>query len=88
MGIFVAGVVMLVVGALLNPIGWALHRRSQMDGLPPELWEWFIAELTRWFPLLTGRSSTGGERLAAFGAILAIVGIIVALLGAIAWAAA
>jgi len=85
MVIFITGLAMLLVGAVFSGVGWSIHRRSVL-GIEDELGKWLAGVLREWFPILTRRESSGGERLAALGALLAALGIVVTVVGAIAWA--
>ena len=79
MDTFWVGLAIFTVGVVLNAVGWSLHRRSVMSAEP--MVEWFIEVLRHWFSKLTGPDSTGGERLAAFGAILAALGLVTTIVG-------
>lgn len=83
MPIFITGVAMFAGGAVLNGLGWYVHRRSTASD---EMVEWFIGILREWFSMLVGRDSTTGERLAAAGTIVSALGLVVAVVGVIAWA--
>jgi hypothetical protein len=87
MVIFIVGACVLVIGVVLNIVGWTLHRRT-IGETPAGFFEWLLEEIKRWYPLLTGRDSTTGERVAALGAILIALGLIITVTGLIAWAAA
>lgn len=86
--LIIIGPIVFVAGALVNYLGWTIHRRYPRlrggSGSEPEsLAAWFMNILKQFFPLLVGRDSSLGERLAAMGAIICAVGImmtIVALL--------
>jgi hypothetical protein len=85
--IFMVGAGVVLVGVLLNIVGWTLHRQT-VGETPPGFFEWLLEEIKRWYPLLTGRDSTTGERIAAFGAILIAVGLVTLVTGLVVWAAA
>jgi hypothetical protein len=85
MTIFIVGLVMFVVGVVLNAIGWNMHRKS-VKAVPGGYLDWFLEVLREWFGLLTGPESTTGQRIAAFGAILAALGIVVTIAGLLVWA--
>lgn len=85
--IFFVGLAIFVIGTVLNAAGWALHRRT-VKADEPTINQWLVEVLRHWFGKLTGPDSTGGERLAAFGAILSAVGLVVTITGLGAWAAA
>jgi hypothetical protein len=85
MWIFIAGLGIFLLGAVVCSIGWSVHRKT-VGGVPPKLLEWFIETLKHWFGLLTSADSTTGERIAAFGAILSGIGILTAVTGLGVWA--
>jgi hypothetical protein len=83
--IFLVGLGLFVLGALINFLGWKLHRRKVKE--ETSISRWFVEVVLRdWFGRLTGPDSTGGERLAAFGAILTGLGLVVTMAGIGVWA--
>ena len=86
MVIFIVGLAMFVVGTLLNFIGWSLHRRTVAE-TPSGAFKWLLEVIREWFPKLTGPEHTTGERLAAFGAIIAALGLVTTIAGIVVWAA-
>jgi hypothetical protein len=40
------------------------------------------------YPVLTGPGHTGGERIAAFGSVIFALGVLVTIVGLVAWAGA
>jgi hypothetical protein len=81
MTIFAVGLAMFVVGAVLNGVGWSMHRKSIKAAAPEGFWAWFLEQLRHWYPLLTGPDATVGQRVAAFGALLAGLGIVAMVIG-------
>jgi hypothetical protein len=86
MTIFFVGLGLFVLGVVLNAIGWKLHFRGT-KGVPKEFLAWLLEVIRNWFGLLTGPTSTTGQRLAAFGAIVAALGLVTTVGGLIAWVA-
>jgi hypothetical protein len=86
--IFFVGLALFALGMLLNWAGWSLHKRAIKEVSTEGFFKWFLNEVKKWYPLLTGPNSTFGQRLAAFGAILSALGILAAVVGLVAWAAA
>jgi hypothetical protein len=86
MAIFIVGISIFVLGSVLNAIGWRLHRRT-IAAAPPEFFEWLLEIFKTWFSKLVGPESTTGERVAAFGAILAALGLVTAVAGLVVWSA-
>jgi hypothetical protein len=86
MTLFFVGLGLFVLGAGLNALGWRMHAR-RIAGVPEEYLTWLLEVIRHWFGLLTAPDSDTGQRVAAFGAILAGVGLVAALGGLIAWAA-
>jgi len=84
--IFLVGICLLVVGALLNAAGWSLHKRGIRGDPTEQFYAWFLEQVKQLFPLMTGRDSSTGERLAAFGALIAGLGLLVAVVGLVSWA--
>lgn len=86
MTIFLIGLGLFVLGSVLNVVGWRMHS-SEVKGVPDALWEWLIEVFRQQFPLLTGPDSTIGQRVAAFGALLAAIGLAAVVVGLVAIAA-
>ena len=86
MTIFFVGLGLFVLGVVLNAVGWKLHYRGAR-GVPKEFLAWLLEVIRNWFGLLTGPTSTIGQRLAAFGAIVAALGLVTTVAGLISWAA-
>jgi hypothetical protein len=83
--LILVGLLIFVAGAVLNYTGWAIdrrypRRRGTEDGRDGLL-RWFTSTLRQFFPILVGRDSSLGERVAAMGAILAAVGLVVTIVG-------
>jgi hypothetical protein len=85
--IFAAGLSMFAFGSVLNAVGWSMHRKSIKADAPDGFWAWFLDQIKHWFPLLTGVDSTTGQRVAAFGALLASLGLVAMVIGVISAAA-
>jgi hypothetical protein len=83
--IFIVGLVLFVVGTVLNALGWRLHY-SQIQAVPEEYLKWLLGVIRDWFGLLTRAESTSGQRLAAFGAILTAIGLVTTVAGLLVWA--
>jgi hypothetical protein len=86
MTIFIVGLALFLAGVVLNAVGWRLHYRKTR-GVPKEYLGWLLEVIRHWFGLLTGPTSTLGQRLAAFGAIVAAIGLVTTVAGLISWAA-
>lgn len=80
MTLIALGIGLFVFGAVINGIGWAIDKRSKKSITDPWL-EWLLSTIRQWFKILTRRSSTTGERVAAFGAILSALGLVVTVVG-------
>lgn len=85
MSIFLVGIGMFVAGAVLNALGWWVHRRT-IKGAPEEFFSWLLDVFKEWFKLHTDRHSTLGERIAAVGAIISALGLVTAVSGLLVWA--
>jgi hypothetical protein len=76
------GLILFAGGLLLNWAGWAIdrrhERRSEEGG---GIFTWFTSVLREFFPLLVGRDTSLGARLAALGAIVCAAGIVVIIVG-------
>ena len=80
MNLFLVGLGLFVLGAILNAIGWTLHRRS-IAGVTDNFFKWLLEVIRNFFDMLTGPNSDLGQRLAAFGAILSAIGIVAMVVG-------
>jgi hypothetical protein len=85
--IFIVGIVLMVAGPLISWFGWRTQARTRGGPAEP-FYKWFLDVVKKAFPVLTGAGHTGGERIAAFGSVIFALGVLVTVVGLIAWAAA
>lgn len=85
MPIFITGCGLFALGVVLIFTGRAVQKRSRLGG---ELDKWFAEVVRHWFDKLTSKDTSAGERLVAVGAIVAALGLVVALAGLGAWVSA
>lgn len=76
------GLLLLALGAVLLALGWRVHR-SVITDRPPGVVGWASASVKHTAHRMVARESTMGERLAGAGAVLVLVGLLVALWGAL-----
>jgi hypothetical protein len=67
----------------LDRLAHALDQDSRCDR--PVL-GWFLGAVKKAYPILTGPGYTGGERIAAFGSVVFALGVLVTVVGLVAWA--
>jgi hypothetical protein len=84
--IFIVGIVLMVAGPVISWIGWRMHRPITR-GPADKFFEWFLEVVKKAFAILTGPGHTGGERIAAFGSVIFALGVVVTVVGLLAWAA-
>ena len=85
MAIFVVGIVLMVVGPVISWFGWRMHS-ARTRGAADPFFGWVLDAGKKAYPVLTGPGHTTGERIAAFGSVLFALGVVVAVVGVIAWA--
>ena len=85
MAIFIVGIVLMVVGPIISWIGWRMHT-ARTRGVTDPFFGWFLGAVKKAYPILTGPGHTGGERIAAFGSVVFALGILVTVVGLVAWA--
>jgi hypothetical protein len=85
--IFIVGLVLLVAGPVLSWFGWRMQSTRTRGGPADPFYKWFLEVVKKAFPVLTGPGHTGGERIAAFGSVIFALGVLVTVVGLIAWAA-
>jgi hypothetical protein len=78
--LIILGLSLFALGAIVNAVGWTVDKRSK-KGISDDYLQWLLSTIRQWFAMLTGRTSTSGERLAAFGAILCALGLVIAVVG-------
>jgi hypothetical protein len=79
MSLFFVGIGLFALGALLNAVGWRWHTNSiKTAGIDDGFIKGLLRTVTTWFETLTAPNHTNGQRLAAFGAILSAIGIVLA----------
>jgi hypothetical protein len=86
--IFILGLVLLVAGPVISWYGWRLQGARTRGSPADPFYKWFLEVVKKAFPVLTGPGHTGGERIAAFGSVIFALGVLVTIVGLIAWAAA
>lgn len=79
-GLFVVGVALIIVGRQLDARAQADTRSVDIEIVKP-FFEWFMGVLKKQWPILTGSKGTTGMRLAAAGAILAAVAVVLMVAG-------
>lgn len=80
--LIIVGAILFVAGFLLNWAGWAIDRRHERrEEKAGGIFAWFTAVLKEFFPVLVGRDSSAGARLAALGAIICAGGIVIIIAG-------
>jgi hypothetical protein len=82
---------LLAAGPVLSWYGWRLHaaEAAKTRGAPSgPFYGWFLEVVKKACPVLTGRGHTTGERVAAFGSVVFALGVLMTVVGLIAWAAA
>jgi len=80
MSLIWGGFAVLLVGVLMNWIGWLIHKRRP-ERLAASFSDWFLKTLRHEFRWLTGPNVDFGRRLAALGNIVAAMGILIFLAG-------
>jgi hypothetical protein len=84
--IFIVGIVLMVAGPVISWIGWRMHF-ARTRGAADQFFGWFLEVVKKAFAILTGPGHTGGERIAAFGSVIFALGVVVTVVGLLAWAA-
>jgi hypothetical protein len=84
--IFIVGIVLMVAGPVISWFGWRTQAKTRGGPAEP-FYGWFLDVVKKAFPVLTGPGHTGGERIAAFGSVIFALGVLVTVVGLIAWAA-
>jgi hypothetical protein len=85
--IFILGIVLLVAGPIISWFGWRMQSARTRGGPADPFYKWFLDVVKKAFPVLTGPGHAGGERIAAFGSVIFALGVLVTIVGLIAWAA-
>lgn len=88
MTIFIVGIVLMVAGPVISWLGWRMHSARTRGGPADPFFKWFLEAVKKAYPVLTGPGHTGGERIAAFGSVVFALGVLVAIVGLVAWAGA
>jgi hypothetical protein len=86
--IFIVGLVLLVAGPVISWFGWRMQGTRTRGGPADPFYKWFLEVVKKAFPVLTGPGHSGGERTAAFGSVIFALGVLVTIVGLLAWAAA
>jgi hypothetical protein len=85
--IFIVGIVLMVAGPIISWYGWRQHAARTRAGPADPFYKWFLEAVKKAYPVLTGPGHTGGERIAAFGSVIFALGVLVTVVGLVAWAA-
>jgi hypothetical protein len=86
--IFIVGIVLMVAGPVISWYGWRMHSARTRGGPADPFFKWFLEAVKKAYPVLTGPGHTGGERIAAFGSVVFALGVLVTIVGLVAWAGA
>jgi hypothetical protein len=84
--IFIVGIILMVAGPIISWYGWRLHAARTRGGPADQFYSWFLEIVKKTYPVLTGPGHTAGERIAAFGSVIFALGVLVTVVGLIAWA--
>jgi hypothetical protein len=84
--VFIVGIVLLVAGPIISWYGWRLHHARTRGGPTDAFFTWFLEAVKKAYPVLTGPGHTTGERIAAFGSVVFALGVLVTVVGLVAWA--
>lgn len=86
MAIFIVGIVLMLAGPVVSWFGWRMHSR-RTRGVQDPFFGWFLEAVKKAYPVLTGPGHTTGERIAAFGSVFFALGVVMTVVGLVAWAA-
>jgi hypothetical protein len=86
--IFIVGIVLMIAGPVISWYGWRMHAARTRAGPADPFFKWFLEAVKKAYPVLTGPGHTTGERIAAFGSVVFALGVLVTIIGLVAWAGA
>lgn len=87
MVIFFVGLGLFLLGVIVVILARAQEARSTA-GTTDGFFKWFLEVLRHWFEILTGDGADTWERVGAAGSIVSALGVLTAVVGLVAWAAA